>query len=220
MNVVDLTLPIMPHWRYGLEQRLAHTFAEGSRTQHTRFTLQSHWYTHIDAPRHFVDGGNTLDMYPLSMFVGDATVLDVSDAADNEALDAPRLRRALGERQLRDIVLVKTCRGRKVDWTSTDFWDNSPYVTRDGAIWLREAGAKVVGFDFPQDHDIRLIRVKGEHGLDMPTHDELLMRGVIMIEYLNNLWGFDQDTVRFVGLPLNLQNADGAPIRAVAILED
>ena len=220
MKVVDLTLPIIPHWRYGLEQKLAHTFAGGSRTQHTRFTLQSHWYTHIDAPRHFVDGGKTLDEYPLDMFVGPATVLDCSDIGENGAIDKARLEKALGGRALKDIVLIKTCWGKKCDWTTTDFWDKAPYMTRDGAIWLRERGARVVGFDFPQDHDIRLIRLKGEHGLDMPTHDELLMKGVIMIEYLNNMWGFDGDEVKFVGLPLNLQNADGAPIRAVVVIDD
>jgi kynurenine formamidase len=220
MRIVDLTLPIIPHWRYGLEQRLAHTFAGGSRTQHTRFTLQSHWYTHIDAPRHFVDGGKTLEEYPLEMFVGMATVLDCSDAGENEAIDAPRLEKALDGRRLRDIVLVKTAWARKRDWTTTSFWDDAPFVRRDGAVWLREGGAKVVGFDFPQDHDIRLIRTRGEHGLDMPTHDELLMRGVIMIEYLTNMWSFDKNEVHFAGLPLNLQNADGAPIRAVVMLEE
>lgn len=219
MKVVDLTLPIIPHWRYGLEQGLAHSFAEGSRTQHTRFTLQSHWYTHIDAPRHFVDGGETLERYPLDLFVGEAIVLDVSDASANEAIDAERLEKARKGRPARGIVLVKTCWGQKTDWTSLDFWDRAPYVTRDGAVWLRELGAKVAGFDFPQDHDIRLIRSKGEHGLELVTHEELLIRGVVMIEYLHNLWGFSRDEVKFVGLPLNLQHADGAPVRAVALID-
>lgn len=219
MKVVDLTLPIGPHWRYGLEQTNPHTFAGGARTQHTRFTLQSHWYTHIDAPLHYVPDGNTLDKYPLDTFIGPATVLDVSDAANDEPIGAERLGKALGGRTPHSIILVKSCRAQKVEWTSTDFWDTSPYITRDGAVWLRETGAAVVGFDFPQDHDIRLIRTQGEANIDMTTHDELLANGVIMIEYMTNMWLFDEDEVKFVGLPLNLQHADGAPIRAVAILE-
>lgn len=219
MNVVDLTLPITPHWRYGMEQTYPHTFAGGSRTHHTRFTLQSHWYTHIDAPLHYVPGGDSIDKYPLDMFIGTATVLDISDAANDEPIDAERLRRALGDRAPRSILLVKSCRARKVDWSGTDFWDTSPYITRDGAVWLRETGARVIGFDFPQDHDIRLIRTKGEASIDMTTHDELLAKGVIMIEYLTNMWAFDADEVKFIGLPLNLRNADGAPIRAVAVIE-
>ncbi len=219
MKIVDLTLPIGPHWRYGLEQKITHSFAEGSRTQHTRFTLQSHWFTHIDAPRHYVPGGETLEQIPLDLLIGSATVLDVSDVGDNEAIDAGRLQKALGDRQPHPIILVKSARARQCDWTTTDFWDAAPYVTRDAAVWLRGTGARVVGFDFPQDHDIRIMRVKGEHGADMTTHDELLAKGVILIEYLTNMWLFDADEVRFVGLPLNLQNADGAPLRAVALIE-
>ncbi len=220
MKVVDLTLPIIPHWRYGLEQKLAHDIASGARTQHTRFTLQTHWYTHIDSPAHYVHGGRTLDQYPLEMMAGEALVLDVSDAKDNEPIGAERLERARRGNKARDIVLVKSCRGRRVDWTTTEFWDSSCYITRDGARWLADLGPKLVGFDFPQDHDIRLIRTKGEHGLDMTTHDELLIdRGILMIEYLNNMWGFDGEVVDFVGLPLNLRNTDGAPIRAVVMVD-
>ncbi|MCC8190522.1 MAG: cyclase family protein [Planctomycetes bacterium] len=220
MQVVDLTLPIQPHWRYGLEQFLPHSADKGDRTQHTRFTLQSHWYTHIDSPRHYVPDGPTLEQYPLDLLVGEALVLDVSDAADNEGITADRLKRAMGDNGKRDIVLVKSARGRRVDWTTTDFWDSSCYMTKDGAEWLGDLGPKVVGFDFPQDHDIRLIRTRGEDGLDMTTHDSLLIeRGILMIEYMHNLWSLDRDIINFVGLPLNLQGSDGAPIRCIAVLD-
>lgn len=220
MKIVDLTLPIIPHWRYGLEQFQPKSAALGDRTQHTRFTMQTHWYTHIDSPLHYVPDGRTLDQYPLDLLVGEALVLDVSDARDNEGITADRLKRAMGANAKRDIVLVRTCRARKVDWTTTEFWDNSPYMTKDGAEWLGDLGPKVVGFDFAQDHDIRLIRTRGEDGLDMTTHDSLLIeRGILMIEYMHNLWSLDRDVVDFVGLPLNLQKTEGAPIRCIAVLD-
>ncbi len=39
----------------------------------------AHNGTHMDAPRHFIDGGGTIDMIPLSVCVGDAFVLDCPD---------------------------------------------------------------------------------------------------------------------------------------------
>lgn len=220
MKIVDLSLPIIPHWRYGLEQFQPKSAANGDRTQHTRFTLQTHWYTHIDSPLHYVPGGKTLDQYPLDYTVGEALVLDMSDARENEGLGAERMKRAMGDLPRKDIILLKTAWARQVDWTTTDFWDRAPFVTKDGAEWLGELGPRVVGFDFPQDHDIRLIRTRGEDGLDMTTHDSLLIeRGILMIEYMHNMWEVDRPVVNFVGLPLKLQNTEGAPIRCIAMLD-
>jgi kynurenine formamidase len=220
MRVVDLTMPIAAHWRYGLEQHQVRSFDAGSVVQTTQFTLQTHWYTHIDVPRHFVPGGQTLEQYPLDLLVGEALILDVSDVGDNAAIGAERLRKAFGGGPGRDIVLLKNCRGKRAPMDSKDFWDHSPYLTADAADWLRELGPKVVGFDFPQDHDIRL-RDKPDNEKEHTTHELLLKRGVLLIEYMTNFWSLgDRRVIRFAGLPLNLQGVDGAPIRAIAMLDD
>jgi arylformamidase len=39
--------------------------------------LGSHSGTHIDAPAHFIEGGKTLDRFPLSRFVGRGRLLDL-----------------------------------------------------------------------------------------------------------------------------------------------
>src|SRR4051812_37629530 len=39
-------------------------------------TLSSHQGTHLDAPRHFFDGGRTVDLLPLERCYGPATLVD------------------------------------------------------------------------------------------------------------------------------------------------
>jgi kynurenine formamidase len=74
----------------------------------------------------------------------------------------------------------------------------------------------VVGFDFPQDYDIRRLHKVDLNEIDLTTHDVLLANDILMIEYLSNLWKVPVQNVYIYALPLNLKNADGAQIRVVA----
>ena len=48
---IDLTLPIVPHWRCLHEDEIIEKCStdKGDPASVTRFPLQTHWYTHIDA---------------------------------------------------------------------------------------------------------------------------------------------------------------------------
>lgn len=63
---IDLTLPIVPHWRCMHEDEIIEKCStdKGDPASVTRFPLQTHWYTHIDAPIHQFAGGKTLNDFP------------------------------------------------------------------------------------------------------------------------------------------------------------
>ena len=44
----------------------------------TRIMLGSHTGTHVDAPWHFLQEGNSIDTEPLDKFIGEAVIIDVS----------------------------------------------------------------------------------------------------------------------------------------------
>ena len=46
--------------------------------------MQTHWYTHIDAPLHQVADGKTLNDFPLDYLFGKAVMLDVSYVGPDE----------------------------------------------------------------------------------------------------------------------------------------
>ena len=100
-------------------------------------------------------------------------------------------------------------------------WEKLYYVGADGGRWIRDYNPKVVGFDFPQDYEIRKIRTaKPEDPIVQPVHDFVLKEGgILMIEYLTNLWEVGQPTCQLIALPLNTKNADGSQIRVIAVTE-
>jgi arylformamidase len=216
MRIIDLTMPVAPHWRFPvtLEQVQAHD--RGDVFQASRLTTSMHAFTHVDAPRHCVPGGPTIEAVPLETVCGYAKVLDVSHAGPNHGIDAAELA-AAGEVSAGDLVLLRSAWERQTDYTTRDFWLQAPYLTRDAAAWLAERQPRAVGFDFPQDYVIREL-VSRQPALDeFPTHEMLLARGIILIEYLVNLSAIPGPTTLFLAAPLKVPGSDGGPARAVAI---
>jgi kynurenine formamidase len=222
-RIVDLCLPIEEHWRYGIHFSKPRSHAAGDPWQCTAYNLESHWFTHIDAPLHHVPEGETLDAYPLRDWcMGEALILDFTQVPDNGGITAKMLDAAAkGWDKRFDYLILRTDRGKKVSWKDTAFWDNSPYVTADGGEWLRDYRPKVVGYDFPQDYDIRKIRTtKNLKEIHQPVHDHVLAEGkILQIEYLYNLWSIGSPTCGIVALPLPIPQMDGTQVRVIAVVE-
>lgn len=218
-KVIDLTAPIAPHWRYPIEIGTVRSFENGNYLNIRSFDMRTHWYTHIDAPLHYVDGGKSLDDFPLlDMLVGKATILNIAaDVKPNEPITAEMIKKVAEGRKMQDIIFLRTDWGLQRPWESKEFWDDAPYMTREAAVYLRELGPKVVGFDFPQDYDIRRASQLPEKDVDFTTHEEILKHEILMIEYMNGLWNLSRDEVDIVALPLPIPGADGAQLRVVAI---
>lgn len=220
-RIVDLTAPIEPHWRYPITIQSVKSFENGNYLNIKAFDMRTHWYTHIDAPLHYVDGGKCLqDFDLLNMLIGKCSVLNISaDIVPNGAITQEMLERAVGNRKMNKMIFLRTDWGKQRNWESKQFWDDAPYMTKDAAVFIRELSPKVVGFDFPQDYDIRRASLMPEAEVDFTTHEEILKHGILMIEYMNGLWNLKKDEVDVVALPLPIPYADGAQIRVVAIEE-
>lgn len=217
-NIVDLTFPIQPHWRYSLECNMEKSFDKGDSLNTRSFKLNSHWYTHIDAPLHVMENGKNLSDFPLDILVSNATIIDLSFVKENEGITRKHLEKSIDGITCESVILLKTDWDQKTNWTTKDYWSKAPYVTEEAAIYLREINPRVVGFDFPQDYDIRMIGKKNEKEIDLTTHIHLLQHDILLIEYLANLWKIKQKSIGFIALPLAVPNTDGAPIRAIGLV--
>ncbi len=221
-RIIDLTMPIEHHFRWPVRRELVGDFARGDLFQVTRLTLGVHGFTHMDSPRHIVPDGPTTETIPLEATVGEAAVVDLSDVAPNEAIEAERLAAAGGQDVERGgIVVFRTAWERQRSPRTPEFWTEAPYLTRGAAEWLLERGVRTVAYDFPQDYTIRLL-LKGEVRpmAEHVTHDVLLRNGVVMIEYLSNTAALTKPRTWLCALPLKLPGADGAPARVIAVEED
>lgn len=165
-------------------------------------TIGTHCGTHVDAPRHFLAGGATVDALALDALVGPARLFDLPrvdriDRAALEALDWSGVERAL----------FRTRNSRR--WARGGGFDRRfVHVTADGAALLVERRLKLVGMDG--------LGIERFGSRDHPVHRALLGAGIPILEGLCLAGVAAGDYQLFCG-PLALQGADGAPARALLV---
>ena len=218
MRIVDLTMPIGPHFRWNPELHITGDIDAGDSFRITRLATTCHGFTHVDAMAHFVAHGPTIESTPLNRVVGPCRILDLRDVEPNAAIGPERLAAADPGGPDGEILLLSAGWDRKRDYRTDAFWREAPYITREGAEWLLARKPAAVAVDFPQDYTIRLlldgiVAPRPEH----VTHDVLLAAGVTLIEYLVNTTELAGPRTFLCAAPLLVPTADGAPTRAFAI---
>ncbi len=208
-RIVDLTLPLEPAMR-GVEIQQAKTIQTHGWNA-TTLTLYSHCGTHMDAPRHFLPGGATIDSLPLRTCIGPARVVDLTPVKPRERITVQRLGSWRERIRPGDRLLIRT------DWSSRhgtpQYRDELPPIDPELARWLVDRGVALLGVEPPSVADV--------NSFDELTsvHRVLLEAGVVIVEGLANLAQIDSETVELIVLPLRVRGGDGAPVRAVAIEE-
>jgi arylformamidase len=184
----------------GIELRPHSRISAGDDANITTLRFGSHTGTHMDAPHHFVDGGATIDEIPLDVLIGPAVVARIADdvrmigRAELEAIDvrsAPRL-------------LLRT-RGSEL-LSHPGFRNDFPYLNADGARYLVEAGARLVGIDY--------LSIEEFDAEEPVAHRILLGAGVVILEGVD-LRQVPPGPYELICLPLRLAGGDGAPARVV-----
>lgn len=204
-RIIDVTLPLSaelrsfpgdPPFRLEPFQRMA----DGAPYNVSRLVTGTHAGTHVDAPAHFVRGGATVDQLPLEILVGKARVLDVPGVERIE-------RQNLEKTDLRDDirVLIKTRMSAQPKGSRPPH-DDSVSLSEDAAMYLVQAGIKLVGFDD--------LSIDARGSTDFKAHQVLLGAGVIVVEGLD-LAEVEPGDYDMTCLPLRLVAADGAPARVV-----
>lgn len=215
MKVVDLTqtiekeMPVYPGTGAPEITVCNHYETDGFRESFLQMT--SHTGTHMDAPYHLREDWKKLDTYPAEQFVGKGLVIDCADLADGAEITMERIECVREKADQADFLLFYTGWDKK--WGQEAYFGNYPYISEEVARYMLESGKKGVGLDVI--------------GLD-PIADETLRlhwmvlsaQGFVIIENLKNLHLLGKDLFLFCALPLKYKDADGAPVRAVAILED
>ena len=208
MKTYDISVPIsqgMVVWPGdpAVSMQRVSKIEAGDNANVTHISLSAHTGTHVDAPYHFLQDGDTLEKIPLSLMLGRAYVLHLPevDSITAEVLAQadipPRTRRLLFKTRNSEIWV----RGE------TEFQTDFVALSPDGAQYLVDRGVKVVGIDYLSIAPYKQSR---------PVHEILLKAGVFILEGVN-LSEVAQGRYTLYCLPLNLQGVDGAPARAVLV---
>lgn len=206
-RIIDLTLTLEPNMR-GVEIHQAKTLAtEGWNAK--RLELYSHCGTHMDAPRHFIPEGGTIDQVDLSVCIGPARVVDLTPIEPREFITVETLGAAADAIAKGDRLLLRT------DWHkrhgTSDYRDALPRISLHLAHWLVDRGVALLGVEPPSVADVN------NRAELTSVHRALLGGGVVIVEGLAHLDQIESETVELVVLPLRVLDGDGAPVRAVAI---
>lgn len=163
-------------------------------------SMSSHTGTHMDSPLHFLAAGEGLERMPLGATVGPARVIEIADPVSIKPAELAAHDIGPGQR-----VLFKTANSLR-RWWVMPFIEDYVYLSLEGARYLAERRVACVGNDY--------LSIAGLGPEAAETHVTLLDAGVWIIEGLY-LGGVEPGDYELACLPLPLQHADGAPVRAI-----
>jgi kynurenine formamidase len=182
--------------------------ADGINVQ--QYSANTHLGTHLDAPRHFVPDGQTIEQLSLDRVSGTGVVVDVVKKSP-EAITVADVEASSNTIREDDIVILYTGWGEKY---GTEQYEPHPWITTDLAEWFVDRDINLVALDvltpdIPWSH-------RPDDWNEFPVHRELLSNEVLVAENLGNLAEIAEQRVDVFGFPIKISGADGAPARFVA----
>lgn len=162
--------------------------------------------TYLDSPFHRYADGPDLAGLDLATLVGlRAEVFHVTGG--ERGIDAA----TLADRDVAGAaVLLHT--GWDRHFGTEEYGHGAPYLSAEGAQYLIDAGAMLVGIDSVNIDDT-------ESGGSRPAHTLLLGAGVHVVEHLTNLAALPERGARFTAAPPAVEGFGTFPVRAFAELD-
>jgi len=193
------------------------------------FTTAEHGGTHIDAPIHFAEGGQSVNEIPLEKLIGNAIKIDVS----SKALNNPDYLISIEdftnweEKHKQEIpkgsiVLLETGYSKyypdKVKYLGTDLRGpdavkllHFPGLSPKAAAWLvKNRNINAIGLDTPS--------IDYGQSEFFKSHVILLSENIPTFENLNNLDKLPENNFEVIALPMKIKGGSGGPLRIVALL--
>ena len=184
--------------------KLTGSVEKNGYTEH-ELTLGTHTGTHIDAPSHMLLNRKSLDQFPIDKFIGKAFVVPCKD---KEEIDLAYLQSY--EAQISKVNFILFYTGWYEKWNTSEYLGDYPTLTPEAAEWLSKFKLDGLGFD--------VISVDKVNVKNQIIHHILLKKEILIIENLTNLSQLPKSIFSFHCTPLKIENADGSPIRAIAII--
>ncbi len=174
----------------------------------SRFVMNPHNATHVDAPSHFFPGARSVAELDPEIFCGPAVVADLTHKGRREPITAADLSTATDDQPVAGRRLLIRTDYLDRHWGDSDFWERPPYLDASAATWCVEQGVRLVGLDC-------LTEEPGDRAF--PVHRCLLRADIPILEYIRNLGALHQRQVWLSALPVLVHGAEAAPVRAVAL---
>lgn len=167
--------------------------------------------THVDAPYHFDESTERIDQLPLERFMGRGVMLRATGLTPRSEITWELIQADAQQLGAGDVALIHT--GWSKHFGTKEYF-NHPFLSAEACQQLLERGVLVFGIDA-----INIDETPDENnpGVGFPCHHLIAKRAGVISENLCNFEEINFPNPLISLLPLKLEGADGAPIRAVAI---
>ncbi len=180
-------------------------YAEGTEFQIGKIEMVANTGTYVDSPFHRYAEGKDLAELPLASLANlDAVVVRASDR-DGRAIDC----RSLTGRSVKGkAVLINT--GWDRHWRTEQYFEGHPFLTREAADYLADAGAVLVGIDS--------FNIDDTGDGTRPAHSILLGAEIPIVEHMRGLAGLPDRGFRFFAVPVKVKGFGTFPVRAFGVV--
>jgi len=178
-------------------------YEEGTTFQIGKIEMVSNTGTYVDCPFHRFEHGKDLSEVELEKFAEIEGVVIRVPFAEKLAVTPDELK---GFDVAGKAVLIHT--GWDKHWNTDAYYNGHPYLTKEAAEYLKEAGAKLVGID---SHNI-----DNTEGRTRPVHTTLLGADILIVEHLCNLGALPKAGFKFSAVPPKFKGVGTFPVRAMA----
>lgn len=179
-------------------------YAEGTEFQIGKIEMVANTGTYVDAPSHRYRSGKDLSQLSLSSLADlEAVVIRVEPGRRVIAASA-----FAGQSLAGKTVLVHT--GWSKFWKQEQYFEGHPFLTEEAALFLRDAGVKLVGIDSLNIDDIADGR--------RPVHSILLKHDIPVAEHLTRLDQLPDQGFRFFAVPVKVKAFGTFPVRAFGLV--
>ena len=203
-KIYDISMPIrmdMPVYK-GKQEKRPVIYIESDHQTGTAYEssirMNLHTGTHLDRPLHMIPDGETMDTLKLEELITDCVVLDLTQAREQIT------EKELIGKDIRsgDFVILKTRNSFE-----PILEDNFVYLEKSGAKYLADLRVRGVGIDA-----LGVERAQPGH----ETHLALMGVGAHILEGLR-LAGIPEGRYELIALPLTIDGAEAAPVKAILI---
>jgi len=220
-SIYDVSTPLLNHWRWRMEIWRDKSQSPDGFLDQTQYIQSGHAFTHCDAPRHMEQDGPTIQDLPnmgLDLFLGDATIIDISDIELPSPVTADLLeRRCGGNIKQNQRIILRSDLTNRLGYKSTRWHTHAPNIDASAADWLISKKPDAICLDFPQDYIAREMPGRHVYNHEFEIHHKIFQAGIPFIEDLKDLGEVKKENIFLAAVPLKMNCIDGAPMRAVII---
>ena len=197
---------------------LTNDHAVNGRSMISVLSILVHNGTHIDAPRHMVEKGVSVDKMPVAQFVKEGVLINLPDKGPNSVVTVKDVAESGVEIRANTIVMINTGWTDKM-WGKPGFWEQMPYLERGVAEYLVNKGAAGLAIDvFPEKPLWRGVKLDpGE--VWIANHLALMQKSLPLIQFVTNLSQVGNNRFTVVAVPLAIKGGDASPVRVIALVE-